>query len=386
MKLIALTTVLLLSAVSGSVLADVEDKICVLNFERRIHPFSKIIKKTFDKNKQVELITEAKPIDFFKCIEKGATEITIIAHSFQIDKEGKKFRLGYYDEVFDDKKVKTVNASLDQMKLKLAALEKKNNSKRCVQRTSKSRSQEIKKTRCRVTKSKIKKLKKRIADIENLDNSFPIYNKELFYNKVFSKSYAHLEKLKANKKKINLKNIRLMGCTPDEVLQGHKDLKRMIDDFNIGLDVAPKQRLMTLLKGKDVTTLDKDWLATSSQFDDETDEKDGFFAYVNLNTILVYRSGKAKALRGKYEVKVKGLALGLASKWSSVFIRFKDVEGMDVGEVRKINSVKLDLQLALWANVEFQLGRKVEAFGTSEINSVGASIGLFESVKIKRIY
>ncbi len=41
------------------------NEVCVLNMERRLHPFSIATLQIFGDQKGVKLITEAKPLDFF---------------------------------------------------------------------------------------------------------------------------------------------------------------------------------------------------------------------------------------------------------------------------------------------------------------------------------
>ncbi len=47
-------------------------------------PFTKKINSIVADNEKVILINEARPIDFYECLERNVQEITIIAHIFQI--------------------------------------------------------------------------------------------------------------------------------------------------------------------------------------------------------------------------------------------------------------------------------------------------------------
>lgn len=373
---------LLLMAMSLPPLQATED-ICVLNYERRVHPISKIMNEIFTGIPNIVLKNEAIPLDFLDCIKEGFSEIIIIAHSFQIDKQGKKFRLGYYREVSADKREQIIDEFRSGLEDKLAKLEAKWARHKCPERT---KSRVAYGRKCRSLFRKKMALRKRIDSIDELDENYLFYDKKIFFNKIFSKSLDFLRSRKQNGQEIFLKNIRLMACTPQELLAAYPPFKALVSEFNLGLDIAPKHNIGSLIKGRYTTAIDKRWLKTSVQFDQEEINDDGFYTYIKLNTLFLYQYGKAKALRGKYRVKVKGLAMGLASKWSSIFIRYSEVAGMEIGEKRKINLPHLDLQLALLMNVEVQLGRKSKVLGTSEVNSLGTSVGFFKSVEIERIY
>ena len=376
----------LLAVVSFSSLQAAES-ICVLNYERRFHPFTKVIDEVFKNDHHIILKNEAIPLDFLNCIKEGVSEITIIAHSFQIDQEGEKFRLGYYKEVSPERREEMIETSQFEINERLNKIHTELTEHRCPQYVASGEGLPTsKRNRCRNLLREKRNARKEFAFVEGLDENYPLYDKKLFYNRIFSKSLDFLRAREQSGQDISLKSIRFMGCTPEEILLGHPPLKELISEFNLGLDIAPKQNLMSWMRDKDVTTIDKRWLEESAQFDSEEFDDEGFYAYIKLKTFLLRRSGSTKALRGKYEIKVKGLAMGFASKWSSVFIRYKDVEGMAIGEKRKIHLPQLDLQLALWMNAEIQLGRASTALGTSEINSLGVSLGLFELVEIERLY
>lgn len=369
-------------------------RVCVLNFERKIHPFTEIINDVFTGNRDVYLKNEAVPLDFLECVKSSVSEIVIIAHSFQIDPNGNEFRLGYFQELYAEDREEKIQQYLMQLRSQIEKLEDELSENHCLSSvvrrfrkpgivsTFASKKQRV----CSRLESTIVETKKKYTHAETLDEDYPVYGDRIFYNKIFSLAYDYLKTMKDNSQHNELKSIRLMGCTPDKIMIGHPRLKALIDDFKISLDVAPKQNLMSLIKGKDVTTMDKRWLAMSGQFDSETLEDDGFYTYLKLNTIIGYRYGSASALEGKYSLKIKGVALGLASKWSTVYIKYSDLEGMGVGERRKIVLPQLDLQVAFWANGELQLGRNSIFLGTSEINSVGASVGILQVVTIERIY
>ncbi|MGZ3827211.1 MAG: hypothetical protein ACXVCR_19835, partial [Bdellovibrio sp.] len=111
-----------------------------------------------------------------------------------------------------------------------------------------------------------------------------------------------------------------------------------------------------------------------------------FYGYIDLSTAILYRFGDASVLHGKYKINVNGLAIGFGSKWTTLFIKYREVQGLNVGEKKTITVPQVDLTLALWGNMEIFLSRNMSIQWPSEINSWGAAVGVFSTLTIERIY
>lgn len=184
-----------------------------------------------------------------------------------------------------------------------------------------------------------------------------------------------------------LKQIRLMSCLPNQVLLAYPALTELISQNKITLDIAPEQVISSFLQDQQVTTLDQVWLAESAQSEEEKKSRpEWFYSYIDLNTIAVYRFGEGTALQGQYQVHVNGIALGIGSKWSMVFIRYDSLSGMAVGETRQIIYPEIDISAALWLNLQIDLLPVLTVQLPSEINSWGLSIGLASDIAVTKMY
>lgn len=318
------------------------DSVCVVNFERQAHPYTKVVKEIFGGKRppRVMVYHNAGPLHFLECIKSNATEIIVIAHALEMGEGSERYNLGYFRPLsLEDKK-----------NLKKVMLEKKG-------------------------EEEVKKIN---------------WNEELYFPplpilpKIFEKSLSYLRQKKQAGQNISLKRIRLMSCEPEKILERYQALTQIIEEFSLQVQLAPTDAIGGLLNGKEVTKMDYHWLAESAQFVEDGDPY--FYTYLPLNTYLFYREGESFALRGKYHVQVDGMALGLSSQWSVVFIAWQDVRGLKVGESHSILVPHLDLSLALGINAEVGFSPKLNLKLPSETNSVGAKLGLFSSITVTRMY
>ncbi len=362
-----------------------DERVCVLNFEREQHPFTQKTSDYFYKNPNVDVITEATPIDFYNCVTAGYSEIIIIAHAFQYEAADlSKFKLGFFLRDSADVSQSKINSAIDRAEKRYLSSQG-SFKKSCLHYLS-PRTPISKKNKCFRLKRNRRNSKNWLESLKNLPADHPTYKPSLFYNRPFILAKKFLAEEKTQNASVRLKSLRLLGCSPKEVLKGHPPLAELLKDNSITLDTAPKQNISSWLKGRYVTTLDPTWVKESAQFNDPENNDDSFFAYIKLKTYGVYRTGSTTALRGKYKISIKGAALGLSHKWSRVYIYYREVENLKVGETLIINRPQLDFSLALWLNAEVQVTSRLRAFGPSEINSLGASMGAYQAIKVKRLY
>ncbi len=350
-----------------------KNDLCVLNFERQEHPFTKIIDEVFldAPIDRVKLIHQAKPLDFFKCIEENYVEIILFAHALQLDDSGEHYHLAYFQPMSQKEKVDLLKKQTEALHHEIREIQ---------QRLAKGWiALELRQS----LERRLRKLIKQLKGLEQFDLETPLTVPKPILPQIFRKSSEKLRRLR-DTDGIRLKRIRLASCVPEKILESNAPLRELIEENQIQLDIAPKQLIMSLIYGKTVTTLDWLWLAESAQFDDGS--SDYFFAYMNLKTLLLYRYGSVIALRGQYEIEIDGMAAGLSSKWSACFIKYADTRNMAVGEERKIPILHADFSAAFWANIELGLFPKPKIQLPSEINSLGASVGFFSVVTIRRIY
>ena len=60
---------------------------------------------------------------------------------------------------------------------------------------------------------------------------------------------------------ISLKKIRLLSCLPEQVLAQYDDLRGMIEEHHIILQIAPKSKFWSFIEGMTVTNPRPRWLA-----------------------------------------------------------------------------------------------------------------------------
>lgn len=213
------------------------------------------------------------------------------------------------------------------------------------------------------------------------------YAIKAFLPHVFESVRDQMRTMKSQGQKIALKQIRWMSCLPNQVIGHYSALRELIEENSIHLDIAPEQVISSFLAGEQVTTLDQVWLSESAQYNnDDPTHPSYFFSYMDLDTVGVFRYGSGFALQGRYKIELTGFALGLGSKWTTVFIQYSSLSGMDIGETRNIVSAELDASAALWINFQINLLPVLTAQLPSEINSWGISVGLASDIAIKRIY
>jgi hypothetical protein len=207
-----------------------------------------------------------------------------------------------------------------------------------------------------------------------------------FLPEVFRVIHLELLKQKNNGQEINLRRVRWMSCLPQKVFAAYPEFLQTLQEFQIPLDLAPEQKLMSALLGESVTGFDKLWLSDSAQPDPETTSQEWFFTYMDLKTYLVEQEGASFALHGRYRVRIRGLALGVGNRWTAIFIKYKDILGMRVGEIRNLLAPRLDLSMGLGEDIEFDVLPRFGLNLPTDFNSEGISLSFLSDIKIEKIY
>jgi hypothetical protein len=217
-------------------------------------------------------------------------------------------------------------------------------------------------------------------------NGRQLYATKSFMNQTFKLARLYLQNKVMNGQQVQLKEIRLLTCDPFGVIKSYPDFQILLTEYKIFLDTSPKQELVSFFSGHRASTVDSAWLSESLLPFGPSLDNEYFYSYLELSTYLLYREGQSTALHGKYKIKLKGLAFGLSSKWSLLFIKYADVANLEVGQSKSIVTPHLDLSAAIWLNIEVGLAPVPKIQLPSEINSLGASLGVLSSIEIKRIY
>lgn len=368
-----------LTLVLSSTASIADPKVCMLNFERRIHPFTDTLHELVKGHENdVTLIDEAAPTDLLDCVEKDYEEIIIVAHILHMDEEGDRVNLGYF------KPMKEPDRSAYLAKARVSIREARDDYKlkaeQCYKRVG---SKPINQIPCNGLQSKYKQMRTQLEFVRSMGQDYPVYGMPRPFLSIIFKRIQDVLAEKSKNGPIALKQIRFLNCDPDKILKRYPEFNSILKDYNIRLDISPAQQLMSLINGTRVSTLDPNWIEESLQ--SETAGK-WAFAYVPLTTVGVYRWGERVIMKGKYKVSISGMALGLSEKWSLVYFPKEKLEGLSVGEEREFLMPHLDFSAAFWMNFEVGISPKPKFQAPTEINSIGAEVGVFSNITVKRLY
>jgi hypothetical protein len=371
------------------------ETVCVLNYERKIHPMTHELEKIFANDPKAKLTSEAVPIDLLKCLQDGAEEVIIFAHALEDPSDANNVRLGYFSalstpadkQAFADTQLKIVDAQLASEQAWLAAVIKADNDYYAHHRSI-GKGGPAAPSDYRIAQAHTK-----ISDLQSTENqikklatgSDDIYLIKSFLPQAFRVAENYLDARKKSGQPILTKRIRLVSCLPQDVLKRYPELPLMAKDNGIDFDVAPQEDLMSFLMGKTVTALDPDWFGESAQPDTGPDN-DWFYAYINMKTFLVESSGQAIALHGKYQITVNELALGLGSDWTEMFIKYGDVKSLNVGDKKVIRVPHVAVEMALGVSLDADIDRHPQLTVNPNMNNIGVSLSIFSTITIERLY
>lgn len=231
-------------------------KVCVLYHERTVHPFMKDINQVFGKNTQVLLIKEAVPVDILKCLEADVEDILIFSHAFEISDEGDT-RLGYFTKNTDVKSQEKYKKAL-RVYSDLHYEHKRQLIRPCVNKHSADypcSDEEIFAYEVQITYFHLSRMKR--SDL--IYKLVFEYEKKVFNQRPFVLLRDAIRKNPNHR----LKRIRLMSCEPKKIFKAYPALREILNENDIVLDIAPKNKFFSFLFGKHVTTVNKDWLRRS---------------------------------------------------------------------------------------------------------------------------
>lgn len=226
-------------------LAAAADNVCVLLYERAAHPFTKHVHKVFDSHSSVRIVEEALPIDIVKCIADQFDEIVIIAHSVQMGEGSEHVTMGYFRQLEGEEKTENLTKKIDLLQYQLEQLK--------LAKTSKQDNK---------LNAKINQKQRQIRKWTTMSPEKPLYVLRPFVNRIFEAARDELDK-QAQSGGIALKKIRLVACDTEAIVNQYPAFKEIVDSFSIELDIAPKNRFLSWLKRRPVSSLNKSWLRES---------------------------------------------------------------------------------------------------------------------------
>lgn len=229
-------------------------KVCVLNFEAPENRVSRTIEKIFAGHPEISVKHLALPIDFANCIKDEATEILIIGHALITpqNKDGKHpVELAYFRNLVGDERkeaIEHVTSSFDEQIAQLEAAPQNGDD-------SSGDAEQI-------TADKIKKLQSKKKKYATYPESKPYYVVRPFLPQAMAVARRTLAE-QASQGQVKLKKIRLMSCVPQEVMAEYDDLRALIQENGIELDIAPTNGFMSMIEGIPVTSPSPKWLRKS---------------------------------------------------------------------------------------------------------------------------
>lgn len=343
---------------------------CILIFESPHHPFSKFLINEFSDKNDFKIISSAIPTDIKKCVTLGATEILIFAHTTYSSKNAST-KLVYFKEYsetkFTETQNKIKNALIEATKKLREQIDQEKENGNCP--TTNPRN--LAYSKCSKLNNQIITLKSRLNAIEKREYQKNRYFEPMvFLDKSFEDVANNLN---------HLRSIRFLSCDPESLFKTYPSLE-IIKSSGINLDFAPAQKIMSLIKGKNVRVLDKAWVQISNHSNDYVP------FYIKIKNLGVLRFGQAKSSDGRFSITVRGPAFGLASYWTKMNVPKHITSGLKVGEKKSYTHSDLSLSAAFWLNADLNLLQTPRIQGTTEINSLGLSLGLPLKAEIQRLY
>ena len=233
-----------------------DTKSCVLYYERQEHPFWTEIQTVFSGHPEVALISVAKPADISRCIrEHNPDEILIFAHAFEIDAQTSK--LGFFLPISDEQVQNNYLQAIKQLEAEHQKIVSQKYFSKCNQGPRSV-------VPCSDEQKKEMSLRNTLSRLRTLKADDPLYRMSFAYQKglIFQKPFDDLYDL-IKSHQFKLKKIRLMSCEPHQIFNAYPSLKKIVEEQGIELDIAPKSTLLSWIYGKEITTIDSDWLKLS---------------------------------------------------------------------------------------------------------------------------
>ncbi len=233
---------------------------CILYFDIPEDPFhQKMVAEISKATEETVFVDLAEPKDIVDCVKThNVKELVIISHA-TLNPVTNSTRLGFYMKNEDPEKLR--NTYIDMTKKKIEGLENIVKSRAC-QMGGQDRS-----------------CKKNLTELRDARYSWSVLAGmrpgELMYEKFFGYSlvqffvgpfsiFRRLQKLlQESPEGYQLEKIRIMSCEQDKIREAYPEIFEMASDFNIEIEFAPPNSVLSFFMGKQVTSPDTAWVRKS---------------------------------------------------------------------------------------------------------------------------
>lgn len=224
-------------------------RVCVVNFERPLAPQTQLLDKVFAGRSDVHIIHNARPTDVAACIQMGAEEIILLAHALitSENKDGDKpANLGFFLDLKGEQRASAIKDWLQFIEEEITRIRPygKNHGDPEVQKY-------------------LRKLRSQKQRLQKFSEEQPFFIVRPILPQAFRVAKKAATEKQLSPEGLPLKKIRLLSCIPHQVLAQYDDLRGLIEENHIELDIAPKNAFWSFVKGMDVTNPDIDWLKQS---------------------------------------------------------------------------------------------------------------------------
>lgn len=242
-------------------------KLCVLSYERELHPLNKLLFDIFENSKNTNLSVESKPSDLFNCIVTGAVEVLLVVHTSELSHNPNLADMIYFRRYSETAREKALMENEKELEKRRQILtEEMRLLKWSIDRGMPYINQSPPLSLARrerdqwhkIIRKKYKSLRQLKRDEKELDrirhNSLEIYRYAKFLPKFFDELYNFMFKLN-QRGELKLRKIRFAGCNSEAVMKRYSKFQEIIDHFDIEIEFAPKDYWFSFLKGKSVVNM-----------------------------------------------------------------------------------------------------------------------------------
>lgn len=236
---------LLMGFLLGTSQVQAANRVCVVAFERRIHPISKGLTKIFKHAVDTRLVIEATPKDLYACLEEDFEEILFVSHALQMDETRQNVNLGYFVEKKGEDRKLFIEAMVSALKTE-------------------------------ISKEPNRRYQRLLKRYQNLPEDFPLYGAPFL---VLGRGMEKAEGIIARKQKagtLKLKKFRSLTCFRHEIYERYPFYSHLAG-YGVELDQAPQSRIMSFLSKRPVTNFNVKWVnesLTNAELSDESESSD----------------------------------------------------------------------------------------------------------------
>ena len=248
----------------ASASADLSSKtVCVLNYERKAHAYTKVIDSVFSKSSQTEVIHEAIPADLSRCARDGVEEIVLVAHAGVLPWNQDMASLVYFKALSSEEKTQAIAHAKSALIPQIHDLEQRTQDRRI---TPPPNAHEHGAAALTLTpdERKLLSLQRQLRALEKIPADTTLYAPpKLFLPMAFEQLAQELRELSL-KGSQHLKKIRIATCHAHKIQQRYaKELGVLQDELNIQIEFARDNKVMSFIERDEVSSLSRAWLKQS---------------------------------------------------------------------------------------------------------------------------